>query len=188
MDVSETASITTGIAARYASAIFEIAEEDGAISALESGLDDLSAALSESAELRELIRSPVYGREEQAGAIGEIARRMGLLPTLANALGLMAGKRRLFALPQVVARLREMIAEDKGEATAEVTAARALTGAQSKKLAEALGKAVGKNVKLDMTVDESLVGGLVVKVGSQLVDTSIRSRLAALRNAMKEVG
>ena len=113
---------------------------------------------------------------------------MGLEAVLQNGLGLMAEKRRLFVLPQLVSQLQAMIAEDKGEITADVTSAKALTKAQSDKLAKTLKARMGKAVKINATVDESLIGGLVVKVGSKMIDTSVRSRLNSLQNAMKEVG
>lgn len=105
-----------------------------------------------------------------------------------NVLALMASKRRLFVLPQMINRLRDQIAEEKGEVTAEVVSAVKLTAAQSKELASTLKAKVGKDVKINATVDESLIGGLVVKVGSKMIDTSIRSKLNSLQNAMKEVG
>jgi F-type H+-transporting ATPase subunit delta len=188
VDVSEPASISTGIAARYATAIFELAKEDKALPALESDVDALDAALHDSHDFRELIASPVYSREEQAAAVTAIARTAGLSQIVTNTLALMAGNRRLFVLPQLVRELRARIAADKGEVTAEVTAAKALTKAQEDKLAKTLKASVGKDVKISMAVDESLIGGLVVKVGSRMIDTSIRSKLAALQNSMKEVG
>ena len=188
VDVSEPASISTGIAARYAKAVFDLANEDNQVAALESDLDALEAALADSAEFDALITSPVYSREEQAAAIGAVAQKMGLSALVANTLGLMANKRRLFVLPQLAATLRDMIAEQKGEATAEVTAAKALTAEQQDKLAASLKASVGKDVKVKLAVDESLIGGLIVKVGSKMIDTSIRSQLAALQNTMKEVG
>ena len=113
---------------------------------------------------------------------------MKLSGILANTLGLMAANRRLFVLPQLLSALTAMIAEEKGEVTADVTAATDLTAAQSKKLAASLKASVGKDVKLNVSVDESLIGGLIVKVGSKMIDTSIRSKLASLQNVMKEVG
>ncbi len=186
--MSEPASISQGIAARYATAVFEIAKESNDVSALETGIDDLSTALEESADLRGLINSPVVSREEQGTAIAAISKKMGLPDVLKNTLALMAENRRLFVLPQLVAGLRALIAEDKGEVTAEVTSAKALTKTQSEKLAKTLKERVGKDVKIKATVDQSLVGGLVVKVGSKMIDTSIRSKLSTLQNAMKEVG
>ncbi|SMX25967.1 ATP synthase subunit delta [Pelagimonas phthalicica] len=186
--MSESASISSGIAARYATAIFEIVKESKNLPKLEANLDDLSAALDDSADLRDLISSPVYSRDAQGTAVAAIANKMGLIPAVTNALGLMAQKRRLFVLPQLIATLRDMLAEEKGEVTAEVASATALSDAQAAKLAETLKASVGKDVKINATVDESLIGGLVVKVGSKMIDTSIRSKLNSLQNAMKEVG
>ena len=188
VDVSEPASISLGIAARYASALFDLAKEGGALSALETDATALSETLAASADLREVIASPVISREDQGKALAAIAAKLGLSTLMSNTIALMADKRRLFVLPQLVSQLADLIAAEKGEVTAEVTAARALTAAQSKKLAETLKARVGKTVKLKTTVDESLIGGLVVKLGSTMIDTSVKAKLAALQNAMKEVG
>ncbi len=188
VDVSETASISTGIAGRYAAAMFELARDEGAMPRLEADVDTLDAALKESADLRRLISSPLYSREETGRAIDGVAAATGLSPSFRNLLALMAQNRRLFVLPQLVTRLRAMIAEAKGEVTAEVTSAKALTKAQSERLAGVLSAGAGKDVKIVATVDEGLIGGLIVKIGSKMIDTSIRSRLMALQNTMKEVG
>ena len=187
VDVSEPASISTGIAARYATAVFELAKESDALSSLEQDVDGLDAALSESAEFRDLITSPVYSRDQQAAAVTAIASKMGASEIVANTLSLMASKRRLFVLPQLVDELRARIAEEKGEVAAEVISPKALTKGQEEKLAKMLADKVGKSVKINAAVDESLIGGLVVKVGSTMIDTSIRSKLAALQTTMKEV-
>jgi F-type H+-transporting ATPase subunit delta len=187
-DVSESASISLGIASRYASALFELAKDDKALKALEADTTALSETLAASADLRAMIASPVITREDQGKVIAAIAAKMGLSTLMSNTLALMADKRRLFVLPQFLTALTSLIAAEKGEVTAEVTAARALTAAQSKKLAETLKARVGKTVKLKTTVDESLIGGLVVKLGSTMIDTSVKAKLAALQNAMKEVG
>ncbi|MDJ0823879.1 MAG: F0F1 ATP synthase subunit delta [Rhodobacter sp.] len=186
--MSETASISAGIAARYATAIFELAKEDKSLPALESDVDALETAMTESADLRSLIASPVYSRDAQGQAIAAIGAKMGLSGVLTNTLALMASKRRLFVLPQLVRSLRGLIADEKGEVTADVVAAQELTQAQADKLAQTLKASVGKDVKINLAVDEALIGGLVVKVGSKMIDTSIASRLANLQNAMKEVG
>ncbi|MFD1195570.1 F0F1 ATP synthase subunit delta [Seohaeicola saemankumensis] len=186
--MSEPASISSGIAARYATAVFELAKETKSVAKIEADLDAIESALSDSADFNALISSPIYSRDEQAAAIAAIAKKMGLTPTMTNVLGLMAAKRRLFVLPQLATALRSAIAEDKGEVTAEVTSAKALTKAQSDKLAKLLAGRTGKTVKIKAAVDESLIGGLVVKVGSKMIDTSIASRLNSLQNAMKEVG
>lgn len=186
--MSEPASISTGIAARYASALFDLAADEKAVAPLESDVDALDAALADSADLRDLIASPLYSREDQAAAITAIAGKMGLTALTANTLALMAANRRLFVVPQLIAELRARIAAAKGEVTADVTSAVALSDAQAANLAETLKASVGKTVKLNVAVDPSLIGGLVVKVGSKMIDTSVKSRLASLQNAMKEVG
>ncbi len=186
--MSESASISSGIAARYATALFELAKDEKALAALETDTDALDAALDASADLRDVIASPIYSREDQAAAIGGVAKAMGLSALMSNTLALMAQKRRLFVLPQLVQGLRAKIATEKGEVTADVASAVALTQAQAKALAATIKAQVGKDVKLKATVDESLIGGLVVKVGSLMIDTSIRAKLASLQNAMKEVG
>ena len=186
--MSEPASISAGIAERYATAIFEIAKENKNLDGLETGINDLSAALADSADLRDLISSPLVSRADQEQAITAVAKKMGLPPVLSNSLGLMAQKRRLFVLPQLVAALREALAEERGEVTAEVASAKALTKTQLDKLTKTLSERVGKTVTINATVDEALIGGLVVKVGSKMIDSSIRSKLNSLQNAMKEVG
>ena len=184
--MSESASISTGIAGRYATAVFELSQDAGQIDALERDVDALGAALDDSADLRDLIHNPIYGREDQERATGALAGKMGLSETMQNVLRLMASKRRLFVLPQFLTALRERISAHKGEVTAEVASATELTSEQQERLRRTLSEKVGSDVKLKTTVDESLIGGLVVKVGSRMIDTSIASRLAAMQNTMKE--
>ena len=186
--MSESISISSGIADRYATAVFDLSKEENLLSELEAGNDVLEAALRDSDDLRTMIASPLYSRSEQGTAIAGVADKLGLPAFLQNTLSLMASKRRLFVLPQLVTALRERIAEEKGEVTAEVRSATALTDTQLEELKGVIGKSVGKDVKLNNSVDESLIGGLVVKVGSKMIDTSIRSKLNALQNTMKEVG
>lgn len=186
--MSEPVSISTGIAGRYATAVFDLAREGGEIASIEADVEALQAALDGSADLRALIASPVVTRDEQGRAIGALAGHMALTQTMRNTLALMAQKRRLFVLPQLLSALSARIADEKGEVTAEVVAPKALTKAQSEKLAKTLSANFGKNVKIRASVDEELIGGLVIRVGSKMIDTSIRSRLTALQNSMKEVG
>lgn len=173
---------------RYATAVFELAKEAGKLDAIERDVDVLAEALAVSPEFGDLIKNPIYSREELARAMLAVGEKLGLDEITRNTLGLMASKRRLFVLPKLLDAVREMIARDKGIVAAEVVAAKALTKAQQDKLAKALKEAVGKDVKIKLAVDESLIGGLVVKVGSKMVDSSIRTQLAKLSNAMKEVG
>lgn len=186
--MADSASISSSIAARYATAVFELARDQKDLATLEGDTDTLWAALAESTDLSDLISSPLYSRGEQSRAIEAVAKGAGLSAILTNTLGLMARNRRLFVLPQLLTELRARIAEEKGEMTADVRSAVALTKAQADKLAKALAASVGKDIKLNATVDEKLIGGLVVKLGSKMIDTTIRSKLNALQNVMKEVG
>lgn len=186
--MSEPIGISTGIAARYATAVFELAIDGKALPALEKDVDVLEAALADSADLQTLLTSPLYSREEQGSAIAAVAKKMKLSESTSNVLALMASKRRLFVLPQLLSSLRTRIATHKGEVTAEVTSAKALTKAQTESLAKTLKAQIGADVKIKATVDETIIGGLIVKVGSKMIDTSIKSKLNALQNTMKEVG
>jgi F-type H+-transporting ATPase subunit delta len=186
--VATSASLTTGIAGRYATALFELAEQEGQLDQVEADLAQIKQALNESEDLRLAVKSPLYSREAQARAVTAVAEAMGVSQLTRNVVGLMGQKRRLFALAAVCDAFAAMMAERRGEITAEVTAAAPLSDEQRASLKEALKAAMGRDVNLDESVDETLIGGLVVKVGSKLIDTSIRSRLAALQNAMREVG
>lgn len=188
VDVSDASSFTSGISGRYATALFELAMDAGQIEEVERDLDALEAALGDSADLRTLIGSPLYSRAEQANAIGAVSAKMGLGALVANTIALMATKRRLFVLPHLIGAVKGLIAQHRGEVTAEVTAAQPLSDAQSAALAQTLREAAGKDVLIKTTVDESLIGGLVVKLGSRMIDTSIRAKLNKMQNAMKEVG
>lgn len=184
--MSEPASISSGIATRYATAVFDLSKDAKALKSLETDINALSAALNSSDDLRALITSPLYSRAEQGAAIAAVAKKMKLSPTMSNTLALMASKRRLFVVPQLIAALRAKIAKEKGEVTADVVSAKALTKTQSDKLAKTLKASVGSDVIINASVDETLIGGLVVKVGSKMIDTSIRAKLNALQNTMKE--
>jgi F-type H+-transporting ATPase subunit delta len=186
--VTDSASISTGIAGRYASAVFGLARDDKALAVLQADIEALDAALAENSDLRGVIASPLVTREDHANAIAAIAAKLGLSVLITNTLRLMAGKRRLFVLPQLLNELRARIAAEKGEVTAEVVSAVPLTAGQTADLVATLKKRVGKDVKLKTAVDAGLIGGLVVKLGSTMIDMSIRAKLAALKNAMKEVG
>ncbi|SIS87284.1 ATP synthase F1 subcomplex delta subunit [Paracoccus saliphilus] len=186
--MANSVSMSQSIAGRYAQAVFDIVKEEKGLDDLARQTDELQNALDDSSDLRDLIASPLYSRDQQGKAIAELAAKMGLSATLANTLQLMARNRRLFVLPQLVGRLRELIAVERGEVTADVTSAIALSDEQQQRLTKALAEKSGKKVKLNTRVDEGLIGGMIVKLGSQMIDSSIRSKLASLQNAMKEVG
>lgn len=177
-----------GVADRYATALFDLALEQSALEAVEADLNTLGEAIDTSSDLRAAIESPLYSREAQGKAMRAVADALGLGALTANTLGVMAAKRRLFVLRDAIALFRRRVAEHRGEVTAEITAARALTDQQQSALAEKLKGALGREVKLDITVDESIIGGLVVRVGSRMIDTSIRSQLTRLQNSMREAG
>lgn len=176
------------MAGRYASALFDLAKENGSLPKVEADLQALEDAFAESSDLKKLIASPIYTREDQGRAMRALSEKMDFSTEVTNTIGLMAANRRLFVLPGMVAQVKAMIAEDRGEVLAEVTSARELTQEQMKSLTSTLKSSVGQDIKLDVKVDESLIGGLVVKVGSKMIDTSIRAKLASLQNVMKEVG
>ena len=186
--MSETASISMGVASRYAKAIFDLVLESDEVAELENDVESLSDALDKSQELRDLIASPLYTRDDQKAAIVAIGTKMKLLANLNNTLALMASKRRLFVMGSFLRQLKILIAEHKGEITADVMSAKSLTKEQSDKLAKAIKERVGKEIKINASVDESIIGGIVVKVGSKMIDTSIRSKLNSLQTVMKEVG
>ena len=186
--MADASSISTGIAGRYAQSVFDLAREENLLPAIEADLGSLEGALADSEDLRDLISSPIYSREEQGNAIGAIGQRMGLSPVMLNTLGLMASKRRLFVLPALLATLRSLLAQARGEVSAEVVSAEPLSPAQAQRLADTLSQSAGKAVRLQTRVDPSLIGGLVVRLGSRMIDTSIRAQLGQLQNMMKEVG
>lgn len=154
---------------------------------LSSDVGTLGAAVRESSDLREVLASPVLSRDEQGRAVDAVAERLGLGRTMRNVLALMASKRRLFVVPQMVRALEARLADDRGEVTARVRSARPLSDGQRAALADALKGSTGRDVVLDVEVDEALIGGLVVQLGSRMIDTSIRAKLGALQNTMREV-
>ena len=186
--VSDSASMSSGVAKRYAKAIFGLAKEDKKIESLSTDLTSMGDALHISEELNQLISSPVYNRLDQENAILAISDRMGLSDLMKSSLGLLAMKRRLNILPTLIEEVKAYIAEDKGEVTVNVTSASTLSNTQTKDLTKSLEKTIGKEIKIEAIIDESLIGGLIVKVGSKMIDSSIRSKLANLQNIMKEVG
>lgn len=186
--MSDASSLTSGVAGRYATALFEIATEAKNLPAIEADLETLSAALNGSDDLQNVISSPLLSREEQGGVMAAVAKKLGLSDTVSNTVALMASKRRLFVLPEVIASVKTLASEARGEVTADVTAAKKLTKDQQTALAKVLKKSVGKDVEINMIVDESIIGGLIVKVGSKMIDTSVASKLSKLQNVMKEVG
>ncbi|MDO1584043.1 F0F1 ATP synthase subunit delta [Rhizobium oryzicola] len=188
MPVADTSHQTSSVADRYAVSLFELALEANAVDQVRADLDRFQAMIDESADLKRLISSPVFSSEDQARAVSALADKAGIQGLVANFLKVVAGNRRLFALPGIIRSFREFVARHRGEVTAEVVSAHALTSAQEEELKSALKGVTGKDVAVDVTVDPSILGGLIVKVGSRQIDTSLRTKLSTLKLALKEVG
>ena len=188
MILSDQASTSKGIAKRYAKALFDIANETDDIPTLEKNVNALSQSIDESADFKSLISSPLYSRGQQKSAISAIATKMGLSGVMINTLSLMAEKRRLFVVLTFLLVLKDLISASKNEITAEVVSAKFLSKGQVEKLAKSLKNNFGKDVKINASVDATLIGGMVVKVGSRMIDTTIQAKLNSLQNTMKEVG
>lgn len=184
---SESTGIT-GLAERYAAALFDLADEGRALDAVADDLRQLRAMLRDSADLTRLLRSPILSRAEQAKAIEAVAERAGLSPLVRNFLGVVARNRRLFAVPAIIEAYLKTLAERRGEVTAEVIAAQPLSAAQEAALGEQLRQTIGQRVAVELRVDPTLIGGMIVKIGSRMVDGSLRNRLQRLQLAMKGVG
>jgi F-type H+-transporting ATPase subunit delta len=174
------------MAGRYATALFDLAREANAIDMVKSDLDRFDVLAAESADLTRLVRSPVFSKEEQLRALSAVLKRADIGGLAANFLKLVTANRRLFAVRDMIKAFRELVAQHKGEATAEVTVAEQLKDEHVQALREALGSVSGKDVNLDIKVVPAILGGLVVKLGSRMVDTSLRTKLNAIKHAMKE--
>ncbi|RZV35137.1 MAG: F0F1 ATP synthase subunit delta [Sphingomonadaceae bacterium] len=183
MDIS--AGIQASLAGRYASALFELAAEEGVVSSVESDLDKLDAALAESDELKAVTTNPEISRKDQSAAITGVAEVLGLTPLTARFLGVLAANRRLSRLADMIRAFRTIAAAQRGEVTAQVTSAHVLNDAQLETLRQKLAAREGRTVKISSTVDPDLLGGLVVTIGSKRIDGSIRTRLNTLAQAMK---
>ena len=180
-----SAGIKASLAGRYASALFDLASEAGTVSAVESDLDSLEAALRESAELRALIKNPEISREQIGKVMTGLGQKIGLSDLTKNFLGVLAENRRVAELPAMIRAFHMIAAAQRGEVTAEVASAHALTDEQVATLETKLRAREGRTVKLKTRVDPALLGGLVVTVGSKRIDGSIRTRLNSLAQAMK---
>jgi F-type H+-transporting ATPase subunit delta len=186
--VAQSSSPISGVAERYAGSLFELALQANSVAQVEADLNSFAAMLEGSADLTRLINSPVFSSEDQAKAIAAIADKAGITGLTGNFLRVVAQNRRLFATPGMIKAFRQIAAEHRGETAAEVTSAHALTDAQQTELKAALKSVAGKDVAITVTVDPSLLGGLVVKIGSRQIDTSLKTKLNSLKLALKEVG
>ena len=183
MDIS--AGIQASLAGRYASALFDLAAEAGTVTAVESDLDKLRSALGESADLRSLTTNPEVSRDAAQAAISGVASLLGLSDLTGKFLGVLAQNRRLAEMPAMIRAFNTIAAAQRGEVTAEISSAHALSDAQLASLKDKLTAREGRTVKLQTSVDPDLLGGLVVTIGSKRIDGSIKTRLNTLAQAMK---
>jgi F-type H+-transporting ATPase subunit delta len=175
----------TGLAGRYANAVFELAQEQGKVDQVAGDFAALKSVIAASHDFSRLVKSPLFSREDQARALKPVLEKMGVDALTTKFLLTLAGKRRLFALEQVIAAYGRLMARLKGEVQAEVISAHALSSAQTAELKSVLKEKLGREPRLNTKVDPTLLGGLVVKVGSRMIDSSLRTKLAGLRAAMR---
>ena len=183
--MENSGGIQASLAGRYATALFELARDERQLEAVGASLASVKEALRDSDDLRALTTSPLVSRDEALRAVAATAAAMRLDPITANFLGVLAQNRRLSQLPQVIRNFNLLAARHRGETTAEVTSARPLTDDQVAALRARLKETVGSDVSVDLSVDPAILGGLVVQVGSQRIDGSIRTKLNTLATAMK---
>ena len=174
------------MAGRYATALFELALESNAVDQVQAELASFDAMVGSSPDLTRLVRSPAFSAEEQARALSAVLDKAGLTGIAANFLKVVASNRRLFAVREMIRGFNALVAKHKGEVTAEVTVAEQLNDARMNDIRDALKQVTGKDVKIDVTVDPSIIGGLKVKLGSRMVDASLRTKLNSIKFAMKE--
>jgi F-type H+-transporting ATPase subunit delta len=178
----------SGVSGRYATALFELARDEKSVDAVKADLDKFAAMLAESDDLKRLVRSPVFAAEAQSKALAAVLDKAGISGVSANFLQVLTANRRLFAVSDVIRAFNALVAKFKGEASADVTVAEALSDKNLDALKVALKSVTGKDVTLNVKVDPSIIGGLVLKLGSRMVDSSLRTKLNSIKNAMKEAG
>jgi F-type H+-transporting ATPase subunit delta len=185
--VPAEASVVSGIAGRYASALFELARDQGTLDDVANDIETIAAMIDESSDLERLIRSPVIGSDDQSKGMMALLERAGIGTLASNFVGLVIRNRRLFALRDMAHGFRQLLAQHRGEVVATVTSAQTLSDTQVATLKAELAAAMKTDVNLDTRVDESILGGLVVRVGSRMVDSSLKTKLQNLRFAMRGV-
>ena len=179
--------IISGMAGRYATALFELALENKAIDSIKKDLDQFDALIANSADLNRLVRSPVFDADEQLGALSAILAKAGIGGLTANFLRVITTNRRLFAVRDMIRGYRMLVARHKGEVVAQVTVAEKLSDTNLDALKSALKSVTGgKDIDLEVKINPAIIGGLVVQVGSRMVDSSLRTKLNSIKLAMKE--
>ncbi|MCD2179271.1 F0F1 ATP synthase subunit delta [Rhizobium sp. C1] len=188
MPVADTSQTVSGVAERYASSLYELAAEAGSVDQIGAELAGFQTLINESADMKRFIESPVFSAEDQLRAVAAVLEKAGISGLSANFIKVAAANRRLFAIPGMIKSYFQIVARNRGEISADVTSAHALTSAQENELKATLKGVTGKDVAINVTVDPSILGGLIVKVGSRQIDTSLRTKLSTLKLALKEVG
>jgi len=178
----------SGVSGRYATALFELARDEKSVDAVKADLDRFDAMLADSPDLLRLVRSPVFSADSQSKALAAILDKAGISGIVANFLRVLIANRRLFAVSDMIRAFRALVARFKGEATADVTVAEALSDKNLDALKASLKSVTGKDVALNVKIDPSIIGGLIVKLGSRMVDSSLRTKLNSIKHAMKEAG
>lgn len=186
--MSSSAIGSAGLADRYAGALFDLAEDEKALDDVSSDLLSIRDLLDQSTDFVRLIRSPVISRGDQQKAMSAVLTAAGVSPLTNKFIGVVTGNRRLFALPEMIRAFDRILASRRGETTAEVVSAKPLTKAQTTAIANALKASVGMDVALATRVDPGLLGGLIVRIGSRMIDSSLKSKLNRLSLVMKGVG
>jgi len=186
--VAQSGSLVSGVAERYAGSLFELARQGNSVTRVEADLARFEALLDGSDDLKRLISSPVFSAGDQLHAISAIADKAKITGLVGNFLRVVAKNRRLFAVPGMIRAFRRIAAEQRGEIAGEVVSAHKLTPAQENQLKATLKSIAGKDVMISTSVDSSLLGGMIVKIGSRQIDTSLRTKLNSLKLALKEVG
>jgi F-type H+-transporting ATPase subunit delta len=180
--------MVSGVAERYAKALLDLAEEEKTVDSVDADLDRFAGLIAESSDLARLVRSPVFSAEEQEKAVTAVLAKAGITGAAGNFIRLVAAKRRLFVLPSMINAYKAMVAEKKGIVGAEVTLAEQPSPKRLEDIKSALREVAGSEIALDVKINPAIIGGLIVKLGSRMIDASLRSKLNSIRLALKEVG
>jgi F-type H+-transporting ATPase subunit delta len=185
--VKSEETIVSGMAGRYATALFELARDEKAVDAVKAQFDRFEELLAESPDLMRLVRSPVFSAEQQSKALAAVLAPAGIDGLAAKFLQVVTANRRLFAVRAILKDFRALVAQYKGEVTADVTLAQQPDDRQLAAIKDALRAVTAKDVQVEVKVDPSIIGGLIVKLGSRMIDSSLRTKLKSIKHAMKEV-
>lgn len=185
---TSTGTAMSGVAGRYATALFELGVESKSLDQIEKDLGGFNKMLSDSDDLQRLVKSPVFSADDQLMSLTKIFEKAKFSGPAANLIKIAAKNRRLFAVPNMISAFNQLLSQHRGEVAADVVSAQPLEDTQMDDLKKALKKSLGKDVALNVRVDPSILGGLIVKVGSKMIDTSLRTKLNSLKIALKEVG